>query len=88
VGVLHGVREDRRESERSLQSSKEWEDVVMVLMTKFGKSEKIRLSGLLFRNIRFWRFQSEANEETKFKDLNIQGALKQEKGLKGIMGPR
>jgi hypothetical protein len=88
VGVLHGVREERRESERSLQSSKEWEDVVMVLMTKFGKSEKIRLSGLLFRNIRFWRFQSEAKEETKFKDLKIQGALKQEKGLKGIMGPR
>jgi hypothetical protein len=28
--VLHGVREVRRESERSLQSSKEWEDVVMV----------------------------------------------------------
>jgi hypothetical protein len=28
--VLHGVREERRESERSLQSSKEWEDVVAV----------------------------------------------------------
>jgi hypothetical protein len=28
--VLHGVREVRRESERSLQSSKEWEDIVMV----------------------------------------------------------
>jgi hypothetical protein len=28
VGVLHGVREERRESERSLQSSKECEDVV------------------------------------------------------------
>jgi hypothetical protein len=28
--VLHGVREERRESERSLQSSKEWEDVVGV----------------------------------------------------------
>jgi hypothetical protein len=28
--VLHGVREEMRESERSLQSSKEWEDVVMV----------------------------------------------------------
>jgi hypothetical protein len=28
--VLHGVREERRESERSLQSSKEWEDVVSV----------------------------------------------------------
>jgi hypothetical protein len=30
VGVLHGVREERRESERSVQSSKEWEDVVVV----------------------------------------------------------
>jgi hypothetical protein len=30
VGVLYGVREERRESERSLQSSKEWEDVVPV----------------------------------------------------------
>jgi hypothetical protein len=30
VGVLHGVKEERRESERSLQSSKEWEDVVMI----------------------------------------------------------
>jgi hypothetical protein len=28
--VLHGVREERRESERSLQSSKEWEDVVEI----------------------------------------------------------
>jgi hypothetical protein len=30
VAVLHGVREERSESERSLQSSKEWEDVVVV----------------------------------------------------------
>jgi hypothetical protein len=28
--VLHGVREERRESERFLQSSKEWENVVVV----------------------------------------------------------
>jgi hypothetical protein len=28
--VLHGVREDRRGSERALQSFKEWEDVVAV----------------------------------------------------------
>jgi hypothetical protein len=28
--VLYGVREERRESERSFQSSKEWEDVVAV----------------------------------------------------------
>jgi hypothetical protein len=30
VGVLLGVREERRESERFLQSSIEWEDVVAV----------------------------------------------------------
>jgi hypothetical protein len=30
VGVLDGVREERRGSERSLQSSKEWEDVMVV----------------------------------------------------------
>jgi hypothetical protein len=28
--VLHGVREERRESERSIKSFKEWEDVVVV----------------------------------------------------------
>jgi hypothetical protein len=28
--VLHGVREEIRESERSLQFSKEWDDVVSV----------------------------------------------------------
>jgi hypothetical protein len=30
VGVLHGVSEERRKSERSLQFFKEWEDVVTV----------------------------------------------------------
>jgi hypothetical protein len=30
VGVLHGVSEEISESERSLQSSKQWEDVVPV----------------------------------------------------------
>jgi hypothetical protein len=30
VGVLYGIRGVRRESERSLQSSKEWEDIVAV----------------------------------------------------------
>jgi hypothetical protein len=28
--VLHGVREQRRESEGSLQSSKKWEDVWVI----------------------------------------------------------
>jgi hypothetical protein len=57
-------------------------------MTKFGKSRKIKLSSLLFRNIRFQQFQSKAKEEAKFEDLKIQGVLKQEKGLKGIKGSR
>jgi hypothetical protein len=57
-------------------------------MTKFGKSGKTGLSGLLFQNIRFWQFQSKSKEEAKFKDLKIQGVLKQEKGLKGNKGPR
>jgi hypothetical protein len=30
VGVLHGVSEERRESKRSLQSFKEWDDIVPV----------------------------------------------------------
>jgi hypothetical protein len=30
VGVLHGVSQVRRESERYLQSSKEWVDIVAV----------------------------------------------------------
>jgi hypothetical protein len=30
VSVLHGVREEMRESEISLQSSKQWENVVAV----------------------------------------------------------
>jgi hypothetical protein len=59
-----------------------------VLMTKFGKSGKTGQFGLLFRNIRFWQFQSKAKEEAKFKDLKIQCVLKQEKSLKGIKGPR
>jgi hypothetical protein len=55
-------------------------------MIKFGKSGKTGLSDLLFWNIRFWQFQSKAKKEAKFKDLKIQGVLKQEKGLRGIKG--
>jgi hypothetical protein len=57
-------------------------------MTKFGKSEKTGPYSFLFRTVRFWQFQSKAKEEAKFKDLKIQGVLKQENGLKGIKGPR
>jgi hypothetical protein len=53
-------------------------------MTKFGNSKKTGPSGFLFRTVRFWQFQSKAKEGAKFKDLKIQGVLKQEKGLKGI----
>jgi hypothetical protein len=30
VGVFHGVSEERRETQRSLQSSEEWEDIMAV----------------------------------------------------------
>jgi hypothetical protein len=39
---------------------------IIVLMTKFGKSERTRLSDLLFRNIRFQQFHGfEAWKRTK-----------------------
>jgi hypothetical protein len=47
------------------------QEAMLLLMTKFSKSEKTGLSSLLFWNIRFWQFQSEAKEEAKFKDLKI-----------------
>jgi hypothetical protein len=59
-----------------------------VLMAKFGKFGKTRLSGLPFWNIRFWQFQSKTEERAKLEDLKVQGILKQEKGLKGINRPR
>jgi hypothetical protein len=61
---------------------------ITLLMTKFGKSGKTGLPGLLFRNIWFRQFQSKAKEEAKFEDLKIQGVLKQENGLRGIKGQR
>jgi hypothetical protein len=57
-------------------------------MTKFGKAEKIRLSGLPNQSIRFWQFQSQTKEGAKLEGLKIQCVLKLEKGLKGIKGPR
>jgi hypothetical protein len=54
------------------------------LMTKFGKSTKIRPSGSLLWTVRFRQFQSKAKEGAKFKDLKIKGVLKQEKGIKVI----
>jgi hypothetical protein len=59
-----------------------------ISMTKFGKAGKTRLSSLLNRSIWFWQFQSKTEEGAKLEDLKIQGALKQEKGLKGIKEPR
>jgi hypothetical protein len=55
-----------------------------LLMTKFGKSRKTELSGLPFRNIWFWQFQSKTEEWAKFEYLKIQGVSKLENGLKGI----
>jgi hypothetical protein len=49
-------------------------------MTKFGKSGKTGLSGLVFRNIRFWQFQNKMKEGAKHEDLKIQVYLKHGKG--------
>jgi hypothetical protein len=54
-----------------------------VLMTKFGKVEKIRCSGFLFRIVRFWQFQTQTEEGAKIKDLKIQGEFKNGKGRQG-----
>jgi hypothetical protein len=49
-------------------------------MIKFGKSEKIGLSGLGNQSIRFWQFQDKIKEEAKLEVLKIQECLKHEKG--------
>jgi hypothetical protein len=59
-----------------------------VLITKFGKAGKIRCFGFLFRIVQFWQFLNMNRTGAKLEDLKIQGVLKQEKGLKGIKGPR
>jgi hypothetical protein len=48
-------------------------------MTKFGESGKTGLSDFLFRAIRFWQFQDKIKEWAKFKDLKIQGVLRNKK---------
>jgi hypothetical protein len=55
-----------------------------VFMTKFGKSGKTRLSGLLFRDIWFWQFQVKTKEGAKLEDLETQGVLRHGKGLRNI----
>jgi hypothetical protein len=57
-------------------------------MIKFGKSKKTGLFGLLFKNIQFRQFHNKVEKRVKHEDLKIQGVLKQEKGPKGIKGPR
>jgi hypothetical protein len=47
-----------------------------MLMTKFGESGKIRLSGFLFWNIRFWQFHGKTKEGAKLEDLKIQDILR------------
>jgi hypothetical protein len=61
---------------------------VWVLMTKFDKAGKIGLFGLPNRSIQFWQFQSQTKEGAKPEDLEIQGVLKLEKGLKCVKRPR
>jgi hypothetical protein len=48
-------------------------------MTKFGKSGKTRLSGSLFRNIRFWQFQYKTKEGTRLEDSRCFEACKRTK---------
>jgi hypothetical protein len=56
-------------------------------MIKFGKSEKIGLPDLLFRNIRFLQFQVESKKGSKLEDLKIQDVLRHGKGLRSINEP-
>jgi hypothetical protein len=44
---------------------------MLVLMTKFGRSEKTGPSSFLFQVVRFQQFQSKIKEEAKFEDLKI-----------------
>jgi hypothetical protein len=57
-------------------------------MTKFVKDGKTGCSSFLFRTVRFQQFQNMKKAGAKLGDLNIQGVLKQEGGLKGIRGSR
>jgi hypothetical protein len=59
-----------------------------MLMTKFGKAEKIGCSGFLFRIVWFWQFQYKTKEGARLEDLRIQGILRHGKGLKSIKKPR
>jgi hypothetical protein len=59
-----------------------------MLMTKFVNAEKIELSDLPNQSIQFSQFQSKTKEGAKLQYLNIPSILKQEKGLKGMKGPR
>jgi hypothetical protein len=57
-------------------------------MTKFDKSKKIRLSGFLFRTIRFWQFQNRnmtGAETRRFKDpryFEVWKGIKKYQGAK------
>jgi hypothetical protein len=57
-------------------------------MNKFGKSEKIGLSGLVFWNIRFSQFQNKNKEGAKCEDLTIPVHLRYGKGIRSIKEPR
>jgi hypothetical protein len=57
-------------------------------MTKFGKAEKPRYSGFLFRIVRFLQFWVKTKEKAKLKSLKIQDVLRYGKGLRNIKEPR
>jgi hypothetical protein len=47
-------------------------------MIKFGKSEKIELSGFAFQNIQFWPVQRRIKERAKFEDPIAFSGMKDE----------
>jgi hypothetical protein len=65
-----------------------WCTSFYLVITKFDKSKKTRLSTFLFWTIWFWQLQDKIKEGTKLKDLKIQGVLRHGKGLRGIKEPR
>jgi hypothetical protein len=59
-----------------------------VLMTKFGESRNIGLSGFLFQTIWFLQSQYKTKEVAKLEDLKIQGVLRHGEELKSIKETR
>jgi hypothetical protein len=59
-----------------------------VLITKFDRARKTRLSGLVFWNIRFSQFLIMNREGAKCEDLKILVHLRHGKGIRSTKEPR